>query len=150
MDEQTIIGSFQNYLKEKGFKEKSLSLSNLPELFINYYQKVNFDGFSKDDDSDMLLFQYGTYRWQEERYFQINFTRQLYETLEDECHEIYQLGITFFYSPQSFLDIISFNKWSYDFSDLADFQNVMVHSEGFKRALNEKLLRKEIVVDLVC
>lgn len=149
MNEQRVIESFQNYLKEKGFEEKSLSLSILPNLFIDYYQDVKFDAFNEEDDGDMLLFQYGTYNFQEERYFQINFTRQFYEVYEDDSHQICQLGVTFFYCPKNFYDIISFNKWSANFSNLTDFHNVIIDSDGFKKALNEILLKKEIAVELV-
>lgn len=149
MNKQIIIDSFQGYLKEKGFDEKSLSLSNVPELFVDYYRNIKFDGFVEENDSDILLFQYGTYNWQKERYFQLNFTRQLYEVYKDESHQIYQLGLTFFYSPDGFSNISSFNKWTKDFSDLTDFLDSIINSGGFNEALNEIPLRKEIVVYLI-
>lgn len=149
MNERIIFESFQKYLEEKGFTKESLSLSNLPEIFVDYYQKVKFNGFNQQDDSDILLFQYGTHRWQEEAYFQINFTRQLYEVYEDESHQIYQLGLTFLYSPQIFSDVISFNEWSINFPDLEKFYTATVNSDGFKKAFNKTPLRKETNVYLL-
>lgn len=149
MSGQKIIQSFQNYLKGKELSENSLSLQILPEVFINYYLDEEFDEVDKENDEDTLLFQYGIYGLEEEKYFQINFTRQLYITYEDDCYKIYQLGITFFYDKEDFKDIDSFTKWSFDCQNLEDFQAFITDSFGYKKALIKIPVKQETIIDLI-
>ncbi len=120
----------------------------MSEIFIDYYRDVEFNEVNKKADGDMLLFQYGIYDWEGEQYFQINFTRQFYEVYEDG-HQIYQLEVTFYYLSDDLSDVLSFNKWSSECFDLDEFQDVIVKSVGFEKAINKISIRKEVGIDLI-
>ncbi len=145
MNQSILENSFRDFLKGKGLELEGFSLQNFPDLFIEYFQEVKFDGFSEKDDGDMLLFQYGNY----DSNFSLNFTRQLFQVFEDECHQILQLSLTFYYNLVSFSDVTPITKWSLDCVDLNEFKFFIINSEGFIRAISGNHIKIEFEVDLV-
>ncbi len=147
---QTILeNSFLEYLQGKGLDLQGLSLVTFPHLFIEYFQTIKFERFNQRNDGDMLLFQCGNFDWGKGRFFEVNFTRQLYEIFADESHQILQFGITFYYDSESFSNTKSFNKWSCDFQNLEHFQQFIIKSEPFLYATSQTQEKIEVFVDLV-
>ncbi len=69
------------------------SLKNVLGAFIKHYSKTDIVGYSKDDDSDMLLFQWGgPYSWSPD--FSVNLTRQFSSNnVGEDYHGMEQLSI---------------------------------------------------------
>lgn len=147
---QTILeNSFLEFLQGKGLDIQGLSLKIFPNLFIEYVEKVKFSGFNEENNSDMLLFQYGNYDWGNGKYFEVNFTRQLYEIFADGSHQILQLGITFYYDSETFSNVKSFNKWSWETESLEFFLQTIFDSDGFQNAHLQNSIKKEIFVNFI-
>jgi hypothetical protein len=152
MNKRAITSSFKKYLKDQGIKEKDISLKTLPDLFLAFYLDVPFETIDKEEDGDMLLFEYGTFNWGQGANFQIGLTRQLIGMHDDEEEAedyMYQLQVTLFYNPSEFESLPAFNKWSNEFSDLNDFKNMIVNSAGYQVALSKKAIRLEIMTDKI-
>lgn len=145
MNKEVLENSFLEFLQGKGLDLQGLSLQTFPDLFIEYFQNIKFEGFSEENDGDMLLFQSGNY----DSEFQINFTRQLYEVFPDESHQIFQLCITFFYDSDDFSDVKSANKWSCDCEDLEVFQQFIFNEQAFMVTIDKLQNKVEFYVDLV-
>lgn len=145
MDERHVTESIESYLKGKGFGADSLSLDSFPALFVGYYRDVHFDKLNRENDDDMLLYQYGTYDWGLGPFFEIDFVRQLCEMPPGELDpDIYQQHITFYFEPVKFQDISSFNLWSNDSPNLEQFERTILASAGFVAALGIYPLRTSV------
>ncbi len=150
MNKNLIQKSFKTYLQWRDLKESSLSLDLFPAIFIDYFQAVKFKEVDEENDGDMLLFQYGIYDWGKGIFFELNFTRQFYRIFpKSYSHRIYQLGVTFFYSPNAFKEIKTLTKWSSDCKNLEEFQHFILNSQGFKTASKEIPIKSENQVTLV-
>ena len=73
-----FYSKFENIvLKEyKESLKSDSSINNVIKVFTENYSTVNKD-FNRDEDADMLLFQYGVYDWGDGKNLEIDFVRQL-------------------------------------------------------------------------
>jgi hypothetical protein len=150
MDRAQIERSFFRYLKTKGLSNEDLSLLSLPTLFPDYYKEIPFEEVDRENDGDILLYQYGIYDWGEGRYFEIDLTRQFYEVFaETEDQQIFQQRVVFYFSADKFEQIQPFNSWSNECTDLDDFRQRILDSDGFVAASREIPLKLEVSVELV-
>jgi hypothetical protein len=148
MTEEEITHAFNRFGEGKGTKVDSLSLSDFPRLLIDYYQEVEFTEVDRADDGDMLLFQYGTYDWGNGPFFEVDFTRQFYQFFTDaEDHEILQQSFTFYFDPEPFRHIDSFNLWSNAVASLSEFEGAIVNSQGYREAVAQRPQRFEISIE---
>ena len=151
MTEEQIAKAFAGFIEGKGLRPESLSLSSFPQLFFDYYSDVRFGELAGEEDSDLLLFQYGIYNWGEGRFFELDFTRQYYQSFpEDESHSIYQQRFTFYFSPEHFVEVPAFNVWSNETDDLDRFQETITASAGFKAAMQYHPTKFETTIEDVC
>ena len=151
MTEEEITHAFNSFGDGKGIKVDSLSLSDFPRLLIDYYQDVEFTEVDRADNGDMLLFQYGTYDWGDGRYFEIGFTRQFYQIFGDAAdHEVIQQSFTFYFDPERFQHIGSFDLWSNAAATLALYEKAIASSQGYRQALGHRAERFEISISDVC
>lgn len=151
MTEEDINRSFNSFAEGKGINTSDLSLSDFPRLLIDYYKDVEFTEVDRADDGEMLLFEYGTYDWGEGRFFEVGFTRQFYQFFADaEDHEVIQQSFTFYFEPERFQHIESFDLWSNAAATLAEYEKAIVGSEGYLEALRRRPERFEISIEDVC
>ena len=150
MNRKQIEKAFFDYLGAKDLSKEVLSLITLPAIFLNYYDLVRFEQLSRENDQDMLLFEYGIYDWGKGRNFEISLTRQFYEVFpQSESQRIFQQKIIFFFAPKKYEQVTSFNKWSCDCTNLTEFEAQIVNSSGFIAASKDIPLKQEISVELV-
>jgi len=116
------------------------SLVDALERFISFFASTDIEGCDKENDGDMLLFQWGgPYSW--DSYYSINLTRQYsFEDDDGEYLGMQQLGMDCKYDPES-INIESGNLW-YDGKDINEFNRMVLNSEIVKVAtgLNMKSL----------
>ena len=82
------------------------SLNNILKVFTDTYMLSN-KKFDRNNDADMLLFQYGVYDWGNGKNLEIDFVRQLIQN-----DDVIQIHITLKIPYQDeFSKIESFNEW---------------------------------------
>jgi hypothetical protein len=110
----------------------SASLSDVLQLFIDFYENTKIEGVDTDvPDNDMLLFEYGLFSFGPEQAteFTISFTRQF---CIGEEEEYYQLVHTFSFDKERFVSVESFNKWSIDYPSLSEWKAAIRNTQGFQ------------------
>ena len=100
------------------------------EAMLAFYADERADGCDLDDDGDMLLFQWGTYDWGEGPAFEVNITRQLIVSADEE--EPRQLALTFRFDPSAAPRGADGNQWCESLSELAKFRKFVTTSKALK------------------
>ena len=102
------------------------------ERFINFYSNTNIEGCPKDDEGDMLLFQWGgPYSWDES--YSINLTRQFtFLDSDGEYEGMQQLQMNCRYNPEQ-IAIKSGNEW-FEGENLDEFRQSVLSSDSVKLA----------------
>ncbi|MBT8476747.1 MAG: hypothetical protein KJO78_14895 [Alphaproteobacteria bacterium] len=92
---RAFAGDVEGSLPEDGFAR-----------LISFYKEVPALQAADHADADMLLYQWGTYRWYpEDPFFEISLTRQvIYPDGEDQ--EIFQLALVYRFTPEPALDAL--------------------------------------------
>ena len=129
---------FINRLRAGGFELPRVSVDGGFSEAFAFYRDVRPAGCEKDLDGDMLLFQWGTYDWAEGRYFNLNLTRQFILEGTDGDAGIFQLALTFLFSPSTALESLKDgNRWCHSPADLAEFQSYVTSSKAYRAALGQ-------------
>jgi len=116
-------------------ESKKLSASLLVELSSKLYEELKVDGIPDEIHSDVLLFQYGIYDWNDEygRHFCLDITRQFHLP---SSYEPYQLSFSLIYDSEQLGNIAYHHRWSMDFVDLESFISHITATDGYKLAEN--------------
>lgn len=100
----------ERLLADKGTALHQVTVADAFAVTFSFYRDHRAQDCS-DKDSDMLLYQWGTYDWGAGKYFELNLTRQFIIGRSDD-ENIWQLSLTFKYSPTEELAALeSGNKW---------------------------------------
>jgi hypothetical protein len=136
MKPQVAKTEFLKYLQRAGVTLKKLTPAAGIEAMLRYYENERPVGCDPAADGDMLLFQWGTNDWGNGPAFEINITRQLMVTDDDE--EPHQLALTFHFdaavAPKGLKDG---NKWCASPGGLAAFRHFVTGSKAFRAVANE-------------
>jgi hypothetical protein len=109
---------------------------------LDFYRDVRADGCKLDNDGDMLLFQWGTYKFGGGPSFQFDITRQLY--LGESAggggdSAISQLSFTFHFTPSAQLDAVKEgNKWCRKPDELISFESFITGSDAYRAIATAK------------
>ena len=103
-----FLSKFENeVLKEYKENLKSdNSIKNIIKVFTENYSTVN-KNFKRDEDADMILFQYGVYDWGEGKNLEIDFVHQL---IKNENFIQIHITIKIPYTDK-FSNIDSYEEW---------------------------------------
>jgi len=111
----------------------SLTPADGVAAMISFYCDERADGCLFDDDADMLLFQWGTYDWGQGESFEFNITRQLILGGVSEDENIWQLSLTFKFTPDDQLrQLKPGNRWCRSSGDIRPFQDFIHDSEPYR------------------
>lgn len=139
---------FLRFLKSRGLRVSTLSLRAGADAMLDFYRNVRAEGCSFRD-SDMLLFQWGTYDWGEGAHFSINFTRQLILSEESEDEDIRQLGLTFAFAGIAETEALgSGTKWCASTANLKSFRDEIDRSGLL--TLDDRLKPESVKLDYSC
>jgi hypothetical protein len=117
-------------IEDAGRSLRALTPSEGVNLMTDFYREERAEGCRTDDDSDMLLYQWGTYDWGEGESFELDITRQLITGGEDD--DIFQLSLTFRFRPTDALrQLGAGNRWCYSPDELEDFRGFIHGSAPF-------------------
>ena len=141
---------FKQFAGQKGLNIEQLSGAGVIDLMIDFYSHVRADECDIEEDGDMLLFQWGLYRFEDIKYFEYDITRQLIiesaegEDDEDEEERIWQLSLTAKYKPSERLEALgSGNRWCEHPRDLDAFKSFI---SGHEATSEVKTLTPDAVV----
>ena len=98
--ENEVLNEYKENLKSDN------SIKNIIKVFIDNYSIVN-KNYNRDEDADMLLFQYGVYDWGEGKNLEIDFVRQLVKN--DDFIQIH-ISIKIPYTDK-FSEVQPYNEW---------------------------------------
>jgi hypothetical protein len=107
------------------------------------YRDERVDGCAVESDSDMLLFQWGTYDWGRGPAFEVDFTRQF--ITNDEEIATWQLSLTFRFAPDDkAIACGEGNRWCYAPADLEPFEQFVRDSQAMKTFGNRRDVKPAI------
>lgn len=107
------------------------------ELMLSFYEEERIEGCEVDKDSDMLLYQWGTYDWGEGEAFEVDITRQLIGP-DGEDEDIFQLSLTFRFAPTiESRAIKSGNRWCPRPKEAESFRDFIHKSAAFQAVVDQ-------------
>ena len=136
-----ILKEYKDQIQNRLNKGEIKNVDKMIEISQSLFHEIKVEGIPVEEvkDSDMLLFQYGTYDWGKGDFFEFNITRQFMEADEDEP---YQLSMTLYFDP---IECKSYNCWSSDFGNLEEWVENIKETEGYKSAKNLTCKKFKIV-----
>lgn len=119
------------------------------DCMLKFYEHHRADGCSLDNDGDMLLFQWGVYDWGAGPMFEVDLTRQVILPDKTDDDAIWQLHLTYRYSPSSKLSALTEGKmWCHSPADLPDFRQFVRASSAVAAAAD--LTPVEVALHFEC
>jgi hypothetical protein len=133
MQPENAAIEFVELMLQRGLDRASLTVEQGVSAMLAFYRDVRADGCSFESDADMLLYQWGTYDWGRGEFFELNVTRQLIHDGSGEDEDIWQLGLTFKFTPTGPLRGLRHgNRWCSNPDELEEFEKFIRASEAFQ------------------
>lgn len=110
-----------------------LSIDSVIDLSVKLYSSIQVKGVEySDGDSDMLLFQYGTYNWGDEKGHHATFdiTRQFQKYDSDE---FYQLSFSLIFDPTILGKDDAYNAWSCAYVSIDEWVTNIKNTAGYTK-----------------
>ncbi|MBU0531613.1 MAG: hypothetical protein ABIG32_02270 [Candidatus Uhrbacteria bacterium] len=128
-------GVLQNLVD--GCEESALTVEEALQLFEKFIFGFDIEGFTKESDQDMALYQCGVHDWGEGEKLEFDFVRQIYfmEGEDDDDDEEYmkQLHFTLYFDADIVSDDVAYHIW-YDLAKGKDeWMDSIRQSEGFMK-----------------
>ena len=136
-----------NEILEKNIISKSKSwIEYAFDSMLEFKSNYEIENCSKDEETDELLAEYGTYNWnpEEKPEFEFTLTRQIQLDGEEEYYQI-KLKLTF--NPKNFGEIEDMNFWAMDFDNVEEWKAEIEKKDGYIKAKETELLNHEISLD---
>jgi hypothetical protein len=130
--------NIESVFKEKVNELSAITVNTCLDLIVDFYNNnLISDVDTNYPESDMLLFEYGTYDWQDGKgeNFSIGLTRQFYTGKIGEG-ELFNLQLLLYYDKDNFDETEPYNKWSDEFDTIEDWAKNIIKTDGFKRTEN--------------
>ena len=133
MKPSTSFASFQEFLKQQRLAPSELTVPQLVERTLSFYQSVRATGLATDAESDMLLFQWGVFDWGHGEHFEFDITRQFLSSGGFGDDAISQLHCTAYFPPTSELRAIPMaNRWCRSVADVESFSAFIRDSAAYR------------------
>lgn len=124
--------ALNRFAKANGINIKKSSPEQGFRQMFEFFKAVKLAGFERDDDGDMLLFQWGTYERDGRLVFLIDLTRQFYEVKLGEYVGTSQLAIAYYFEATPSSDLIGHgDRWLSGGDDVDEFVEFVMKSEAF-------------------
>ena len=122
---------------------------DMVKVVFEFYQSTRASGLSADPDSDVLLFQWGTYDWGDGARFEVDMVRQFAKRRMFGDAVLSQLHATAYFEPSEFSELSASDFWCHSVEELGDFRERVLASPAFERNAGSRPLRSEIRWELV-
>jgi len=114
--------SFTAFAFSRDANLKTVGVADGITLMLDFYACVHLTGAEAESDSDMLLFQWGTYDWGNGEFFEVDITRQFIDP--SNVDEMSQLHLTFRIPPTEDLRALGRSDfWCHSRDDLNLFKD---------------------------
>lgn len=135
MKPSTSLASFQEFLKQQHLAKSELTVPQLVERTLSFYQSVRATGLITDAQSDMLLFQWGVFDWGHGERFEFDITRQFISSGAFGDDAISQLHCTAYFPPSPELRAIpAASRWCSSAADVESFLAFIRDSAAYRAA----------------
>ena len=121
--------------------ENATTIDEILDGFITFYNKYKFEHSSDALDADMLLYQANLNNLPGYNRFELNITRQIEMSKDDE---FFQLGIDIIYDKTFFKAIDTISIWSHDFQSIEEWANFVKNEDSFHVGRNVEYLQAEV------
>lgn len=133
MDARQVLAQFQAFLNAQRIDIASAPPEVGFEAMLSFYAEQRVEGCDSENDGDMLLFQWGTQDWGEGPEFELDLTRQVIFTDEEDDDAIWQLHLTYHYHPTSELRALKADDhWCPTPADLPGFRELIASSKAYQ------------------
>lgn len=133
MKPETAQVEFEKVLTQRALERTRLTAKEGVPAMLAFYRDERADGCSFDRDADMLLYEWGTYDWGRGEFFDLSITRQLIHGGSGEDEDIWQLALTFKFSPTEALRALrQGNRWCHDLGEVEEFERFLRTSEAYQ------------------
>jgi len=125
--------ALSHFKKRLGRDESQLVPRAGIDEMIRFFRDERAEGCLLENDQDMLLYQWGVYDWGKGESFELDITRQLISTDAADDDDIWQLSLTFRYSPSAELRAVPpGNRWCENLSAVDEFAGFIAQSRAFQ------------------
>lgn len=133
MKPSTSLASFQEFLKQQRLAPSELTVPQLVERTLSFYQSIRATGLAMDAQSDMLLFQWGVFDWGHGERFEFDLTRQFISSGTFGDDAISQLHCTAYFPATPELRAIPVaNRWCRSAADVESFSAFIRDSAAYR------------------
>ena len=149
MNPRALDEEFTAFAAAAGIDLERAPLPTGFDCMLRFYAQQRAEGCRLEEDGDMLLFQWGIYDSGNGAMFEIDLTRQV--ILPDELDDdgIWQLHLTYRYTPSPQLEALGdANRWCDSPADLPAFEEFIRTSSSVAAAAG--LTSNEVAVDFGC
>lgn len=114
-----------DFARQRGINLESATPSQGIDAMIHFFRDVRPESRIVEGAGDMILFQWGVYRFSGSPSFQLNLTRQFIELVEEEGEDeevMSQLGLTFHFPATAAMEAFGKqNRWCESLAGVDDF-----------------------------
>ena len=133
MKPETAEIEFEKLLAQRALDRTRLTSEQGVAAMLAFYRAERAEGCSFERDADMLLYEWGIYNWGRGEFFELGIARQLIRDGSGEDEDIWQLGLTFKFSPTQPLRAVGQgSRWCHDLGELEEFQSFLGASAAFQ------------------
>jgi hypothetical protein len=133
MKSDAAEAEFEKVLAQRALDRTRLTAEQGVPAMLAFYRDERAEGCRFERDADMLLYEWGTYNWGRGEFFDLSITRQLIHDSTGEDENIWQLGLTFKFSPTPPLRALGKdNRWCHDLGELEEFERFLRASQAFQ------------------
>lgn len=124
-----------DFARQRGISLEGAIPSQGIDAMIHFFREVRPESRMIESAGDMLLYQWGVYRFSGSPSFQLNLTRQFIELIEEEGEDeevMSQLGLTFHFPATEAMEAFGKqNRWCESLAGVDDFASFITKSAPY-------------------
>jgi hypothetical protein len=133
MKPEVAAAEFEKFLAQRALESSRLTAEQGLSAMLAFYRDERAEGCRFERDADMHLYEWGTDNWGAGEFFELSITRQLIHDGSGEDEGVWQLGLTFKFSPTHPLRALrNGDRWCHDLGELEEFERFLRASEAFQ------------------
>ena len=127
----------------------AFTVREMVEVVIDFYRSQRASELERGPETDMLLFQWGTYDWGDGSIFSVDIVRQFTSRQLFADPVLSQLYVTATFEPGEFSDLSSSHFWCYSVNEFAEFHERILATSAYRRTADLRPRKSEILWELV-
>jgi len=127
----------------------AFTVREMVEVVIDFYRSQRASGLERGPETDMLLFQWGTYDRGDGSIFSVGIVRQFTSRQLFDDPVLSQLHVTATFEPCEFFDLSSSHFWCHSVDESAEFRERILATSAYLRTADLRPRKSEIRWELV-